>query len=173
MKQNFIWGCALLIVSLDFLHAQTPQTVTEPKYWLCAGLGGCTLGDLAGSAAISLRFDRTIFSMRTTANSAGLFGDEYYDVGLLVGYAAQMGRGHCSIAIGIARVTGSYGHGLNLFSTSASREKIAAQAGLPLELQLYPYISRVFGLGLYGYADLNAVQSFAGITLSLRVGRLR
>jgi hypothetical protein len=176
MKQacrRIIIVCALLVLFLDGLHAQSSQTDTTPAWWLSAGLGGCTLGDLAGSAAMSLRFDRVIISMRTTANSAGLFDDEYYDLGLLVGYAAQMGRGHWSIAVGIASVTGTYGHGLNLFSSNESREKVPAHIGLPLEVQLFPYVSRFWGVGLYGYADVNAEQSFAGITLSLRLGKLR
>jgi len=102
-----------------------------------------------------------------------MFEDEFFDVGLLVGLAGQSRKGHASIAIGLARVTGSRSEGLDLFGTGTGREDIVPTLGLPIELQLFGNIVRNLGLGLYAYANLNAEQVFGGITVNLRLGKLR
>ena len=44
---------------------------------------------------------------------------------------------------------------------------------LELVLQVFWRPSPVFGVGLYGFADINHSQSFAGVTLGILLGRLR
>jgi hypothetical protein len=60
--------------------------------------------------------------------------------------------------------------GGGVFSNCAD---ISPVIGLPLELQAFWRPGGLVGLGLYGFANLNQAQSFAGVTLSLQLGRLR
>jgi hypothetical protein len=170
----FLVAFALFLSHANSISARPIDTSVGPKYWLSAGVGLCSLGYMGGSASLTLQVDHMSISMRTTATSAGLFEDEYYDFGLLMGYSSQIGRGHVSIAAGIANVTGSHSEGLNLFSSNGNgRKNISPSVGVPIEVQLYPQLSRILDLGIYGYANLNSVQNFAGITLSVRLGKLR
>ena len=45
--------------------------------------------------------------------------------------------------------------------------------GLPLETQVFWRPSTVIGLGLYGFADINHLRSFGGVTFGIQLGRLR
>jgi hypothetical protein len=45
--------------------------------------------------------------------------------------------------------------------------------GFPLEAQVTWLPAEFFGIGLYGFADLNQTRSFAGLTLSVQLGKLR
>ncbi len=65
-------------------------------------------------------------------------------------------------------MTGSRGKGL--FN---GREDVDPTFGLPIAVQLFGNISRIVGLGLYVYVNLNEEQDFGGVTLYLRLGKLR
>lgn len=168
--------CVILVLvfaSIDSVCAQPTSQTSKSRFWLSGGLGLSTLSSVAGSANASVQFKRILFTLRTTANSASVFGDEFFDVGLLVGLSSQGRGGHASVAIGFARVTGSRSSGLDLFGTGDGREDINPTFGLPIEVQLFGNIGRIFGLGLYAYANVNPEQNFGGITVNLRFGKLR
>jgi len=44
--------------------------------------------------------------------------------------------------------------------------------GIPFEIQYIRTVSANVGIGLTAFGDLNPVQSFGGITLSLHLGQL-
>ncbi|MBU4444988.1 hypothetical protein KJ656_07910 [bacterium] len=163
----------LVFAGINSVCAQPTSQTSKSRFWLSGGLGLSTLGSIAGSANASIQFKRILFTLRTTANSASLFGDEFFDVGLLVGLASQGRGGHASVSVGFARVTGSRSDGLDLFGTGAGREDIDPTFGLPIEVQLFGNIGRILGLGLYAYANVNTEQIFGGITVNLRFGKLR
>lgn len=136
-------------------------------YWLNAGLGTNSLGFIAASASVSLQPEWGVLSLRGTANSEDLFGDEIWDVGLLYGRSVGLGDNvMLSGGAGIAVVGGSRGGGI--FS---ERVGIPSVIGFPLEAQAMWQFLPPFGIALYGYADFNSVESFAGVTLCLHAGK--
>gem|GEM_PF-3513089 len=50
--------------------------------------------------------------------------------------------------------------------------KKASSIGIPFEIQYIRTVSANVGIGLTAFGDLNPVQSFGGITLSLHLGQL-
>ena len=154
--------CILLVTGV--LRAQDQG----PGYWLNAGFGTNSLGFISGSANVSLQPAWGVLSLRGTANSEDLFGDEIWDVGLLYGGAIRSNDLLLSGGVGVAIVGGSRSEGL--FS---GRVGIPSVIGFPLELQALWQIIPPFGIGLYGYADINSEESFAGFTICLHVGMFR
>jgi len=150
---------------------QSPITRRD-TYWLGAGLG---LGseDFGGQLNGSYQFGANVISLRiasTIASTAGLFGDGFVDYGLLYGRATRGAGEHhlLAIAAGVAVVDGCRGGGI--FSDCRD---VSAVIGLPLEFQASYRPGKLIGIGLYGFANLNRMRSFGGLTLGLQVGRLR
>lgn len=136
-------------------------------YWLGAGLGVGS-EDFSGQLNASYQFSANLISFRM-AGTAGLFDDGFSDYALLYGRATRGARDrhHLSAALGLALVGGCSGGGLG------GCQEIRSVLGLPLELQAFWRPGKVVGLGLYGFANLNHSRSFAGLTVSLQLGRLR
>jgi hypothetical protein len=140
-------------------------------YWLGAGLGAGS-EDFAGHASLAYQHGPSLFSLRL-AGTAGLFDDGFGDIGLLYGRATrQAGRRYrAAAAIGLAAVDGCETPGPGaLFSTCEAPSTVL---GLPLEAQLAWLPAEFLGIGLYGFADFNSLRSFAGVTFSLQLGKVR
>ncbi|GAA5520856.1 hypothetical protein LQ318_03890 [Aliifodinibius salicampi] len=116
------------------------------------------------------QFGPNLLSFRGCATTE-IFGDEYWDIGLLYGWASSEYDYHVSFSSGIAVIGGSRSEG-GLFSDTP-RDVISAQFGIPLEGQFFWRPFGNVGLGLYGFANLNAEQTFAGLALSVQLGKLR
>jgi hypothetical protein len=153
--------------------AQQSLHENNSRYWFGGGLGISSLGDIAGSADACIQSKAILFSLRLTANSAGLFRDEFFDIGLLIGPVTRSRNGHASIGIGISQVTGSRCEGLNIFSTRSARKDITPTIGLPIEAQLFRNMTDNLAIGFYVYGNVNAEENFGGVTLSLQFGKLR
>jgi len=141
-------------------------------------LGFSSLGFLAGSASVSYQTGAGVFTLRGATNSETLFGgDEVWDTALLYGFSLKPSLFHVSAGIGIAVVGGWRCEtcGLHLFGDTGNDEKtkIGPRIGLPLELQVFFRPLSFLGIGLYGFADINAARSFAGVTFCLQIGKLR
>lgn len=145
---------------------------TAPAFWIAAGIGPSSLGFIAGSANASVHLDPVLISARATANAQDLFGgDEFYDAAALVGIGAAEGAGFASIAIGVGWVWGSrWAPGPGWFD--GTRSPVNGTLGFPLEAQVSLRGAAV-GFGLYLFANLNAEQSFTGLTINLQLGSFR
>ncbi|HEY3011183.1 MAG TPA: hypothetical protein VGJ36_00455 [Gemmatimonadales bacterium] len=145
-----------------------PPTRGSNTYWMGLGVGAGS-EDFAAQLNASYQFGANIVSLRAAA-TAGLFDDGFNDVALLYGRGTRSpaSRFHAGAALGISVADGCRGGGV--FS---SCRDMPAVLGLPIELQAFWRPSRFFGLGLYGFGNLNHSQSFAGLTLALQLGRLR
>lgn len=152
----------------EHLNEDTIQT-DKSRYWVNTGLGVGTIG-MALIAGTHYQFGPNLLSIRGSV-TAEIFGDEFWDIGLLYGWASSEYDYHVSFSSGIAIMGGSRSEG-GLFSNTP-REVISAQFGVPLEGQFYWRPFRYFGLGLYGFANLNIEQLFAGLALSVQLGKLR
>lgn len=149
------------------------QVVYNPlvrRLWISAGGGfGTFLGRgeedraLAGQVSVHWQRGRQVLSLRAATVTYICIDENDYcgqrDVGFLIGWGTTGNAGHASIGVGIAAVP--------------SEEEFFHTVGLPLQAQFLFAVGGVIGLGLYGFADINAEQSFGGITLSLSVGNLQ
>lgn len=165
-----------LLVSLAALPAAA-QTAQRPTWWLTLGAGRGFFGSenaIGAHASFSYQFGANALSMRSSGTGdfiETLFGNAgdvvgTSDWGVLYGRATAPGRFHASVAagVGIARVYRAVASGEPTTST---------HFGVPLEGQLFWRLSRVIGLGLYGYGNLNSDQSFGGLSAGVSLGRLR
>jgi hypothetical protein len=147
---------------------QQIAVVRRDTYWLGAGLGVGS-EDFGGQLNSTYQFGANLISFRL-ASTAGLFEDGFTDYALLYGRATQDAgdRYQLGAAVGVALVDGCRGGGV-----FDSCRDVSTVVGLPLEVQAFWRPGRVVGLGVYGFANINRSQSFAGLTVSLQVGRLR
>lgn len=169
---------SILIVSSLFLfsftnaiNAQSTNSKIDDKFfWINLGLGPSTVDDGSGfNMNATYQFNRNILSLRLTFSGA-LFGKTIGDYGILYNYALTSSKVLSSFGVGVSLVSGSISKGL---FPEEEPEEIGPTVGLPLEAQLFWRPFRFIGIGLYGYANINPEESFAGATLSVQLGKLR
>jgi len=142
-------------------------TLGEPiRYWINAGLGIGGSG-LAAAGSVSVQPRKHIISLRAVLTTD--LDEDLSDIGLLYGRVLVQGRFHASLGAGLAQAHGSHRRGF--WDDDGEGRKLIV--GVPFELQLAWRPAKWLGLGVYGFADVNSVQSFGGATLSLQVGNLR
>ena len=172
----------IVLMGHDALHAQEHSPDEKRNVWISAGLGPSFLGGIAGNASLGFRYKSFLLSLRTTANTkfedSGLFGpvgDEFFDQALIVGYCLKERDSLASIGVGVSRVNGSrYDSSVSSgFFSSGGREDFAPIFGVPIEAQYVFILGKGFGLGIYGYANLNSEQLFGGLILNLVFGGLQ
>ncbi len=150
----------------------------EHHYWvnLGSGLGwvdgglGEDWGGISGGASFSYQAGPSIFSIRWVAIAElklDLWGNSgpaegVWDVGVLYGRIAKTSWGLVSISGGLSLVGVSDNQGVSTY-----------HPGIPVESQLFWTPSSTFGIGIYGYANLNTEKSFLGALLCLQIGRLK
>ncbi|HVZ41962.1 MAG TPA: hypothetical protein VHI13_21970 [Candidatus Kapabacteria bacterium] len=142
---------------------------TPPRTWGTVGLGGSSLGFVSVSISGTYQTGHNLLSLRGTENSEGLFDNEYWDIGLAYGYGTVEHDYDLGIGLGIAAVGGTEGHGI----FGGERTTLPIKIGLPLEARAFWHITGWLGLGVYGFANINATRSWVGATASLEIGLLR
>jgi hypothetical protein len=168
----------LALLVLMYLVVLSAVEAGETNYWLNVGIGRSSMGGFAGSANISIQFNKYLVSLRATGNTETTdflsSGDEFYDIGLLFGIAPLRSEMLVSAAIGIALVGGSRDTGeSSWFFGNVGRENIGTNIGLPIEIQIFQRLSSYMGIGAYIYANINNEESFGGIALSLQLGKFQ
>jgi len=104
-----------------------------------------------------------------------------WDVGVLYGRIAKASYGFASISAGISLVGGvrrgrylsSSGGWFVWFGTNYYEENGFITVGIPVEAQLFWTPLAFFGIGFYGFANLNIEKSFVGALLCIQFGTLR
>jgi hypothetical protein len=163
---------AVLFVGLPPAEAQDDKLAHSDRFWVTGGLGVGS-EDFAGAAGFSYQRGAHLFSLRL-ASTAGIFDDGFSDVALLYGRATRATdtrRYRLGAAAGIAAVDGCVEEGPGSFFGNC--EDRPTVVGFPLEAHVTWLPATSFGIGLYGFADLNRTRSFAGVTLSIQLGKLR
>lgn len=145
------------------------KSSSEAQFWLYFGPGIGTLGDgaIALIGGITYKWGHNLFTFHVTGVSE-LFGDEFHGIGLLYGRATSTQSFQFSAAAGLALVNGTRSEGLY-----GSSESVPTTIGIPVELQAVWEPVNFLGLGIVAFANLNPAQSFAGIMLTLQIGKLR
>jgi hypothetical protein len=100
--------------------------------------------------------------------------EEVWELGLLYGLHSTYGMISVSYLAGISYTGGIY-RGDRLYSDmfDVYYEELTFETfGLPLEIQFDINKARPFGLSLSAFSNINAENSFAGLSLNLLLGRL-
>lgn len=152
----------------DPAWGQASPAPGRDTFWLGVGLGVGS-EDFAGSLNGSYQFGANVVSLRTAA-TAGLFDRGFNDYAVLYGRGTRPAGERYHVSVGAGLSLGDGCQGGSVFSDCRSIQTVV---GFPIEVQLFWRPGSVVGLGLYGFANLNRSQSFAGVTLGLQLGRLR
>ncbi len=144
--------------SIGNIQAQKVTTNKAPNlYWVFGGGGISTLGGSLGFGA-SHQFRSHIITGRFVRNydfDGG--GTENWDVGALYGRSYKTQYAMISGSAGVAYVGPS---------------EQAGTIGLPLETQIFWTPTQYFGIGIYGFGNINSKGSFGGALLGLQIGRV-
>jgi hypothetical protein len=142
------------------------QTLTrDPAVWVQGGLG-VSSANLGGIIAASAVKGPHLVSARASFVAESLDGgdDEAFDIGLL--YGRQLRSGGVfrpSAAAGVAYIK----------CEGCDEGRNAATVGLAVSVEAALWPTRIAGVGIHGFGNLNSVASFAGVALTIHVGRLR
>lgn len=93
------------------------------------------------------------------------------DIAILYGRATQKRGSVASIAAGIGYVQTEIVETKFFVAPESATKK--STVGLALEAQLFGRIGGIFGLGFYGFANINSQNTFGGISFSIQGGKLR
>ena len=173
----------MLLTTKSQAYVQQDTSDSKPNLsWLNLGLGVGSIG-LSAGASFSYNFGSSLISIRSVANSEfKIFGpspsENVWDLGVLYGRSAKASYGVASISGGIAivggvrrgRYLGSTG---GFFSSDKYESLTFSTIGIPIEGQLFWTPFSFFGIGIYGFGNLNPEQSFAGALLCLEFGEVR
>ena len=168
--------CALIFLAVGTffgppVHSQDGQLAAPDLAWVTAGLGGGT-GGIAGVLGLDVLKRHHLISLRGVAvSSGGMFeaGDEYWDAALLYGRAVRGRRSVVAASAGLAIVGGKHRGGL----LGAPSTSLPTSIGLPVAARAAWHPWSFLGFGIYGFANVNKEQSFAGAAFAIELGRLR
>jgi hypothetical protein len=141
------------------------------RFYLNGGYGFGTEG-IAALGSLSYQFSGAhLITLRTSFTSGFIINDTMNDIGLLYGRATSEKLYHASLSVGLAIVGGS---GTSIFDDDPDViEDFSKRFGVPLQAELHWRPAQILGLGLTGFANFNSTKTFAGLALTLQVGKLR
>lgn len=164
-----LWSGILIMVLLlpRQSHAQDSNDIR--RGWISIGLGAAT-GQEALSANFSYQFSANLLSARGVLGGSLCAECEktrgsFFDLGLLYGRSTVQKSVHASVSIGPA-VTGD-----EEFKADIGWEQYIT-IGLAGGIQLFLH-TPVIGIGLYSFGNIHSRGSFFGLTLNLKIGKLR
>ena len=179
--------CLMFVsVSLAGENASQRQNSKEGKLgWVNLGYGGSSVGKSFGASysqqlAGGLLSGRFIYNREDTSIlfSGPAPAERVWDIGMLYGLMGKEKYAMASISAGLS-VVGGVHRGEFLYRTTGIfgrrhyEKNEFSNIGIPVELQLFITPFAFLGLGFYGFANLNAEESFAGGLICLQLGKLR
>jgi hypothetical protein len=148
----------LFFLAFSNARAQAVETNKARKLWWAFGGGGLSTQGGSVGFGLSHQFRPHILTARFIRNydSEG-GGTQAWDIGVLYGRSYKTQRAMISASAGIAYVGPPSDFGT---------------VGIPLESQIFWTPTRYFGIGVYGFGNLNTKEPFGGALLGLQFGRL-
>jgi hypothetical protein len=162
--------CLILLISSLFLitnhsFAQAPKT-NKSYFWLNAGVGLEFPGSSVSEGTnISYQWKKYIVSARlnyTADISSSPPASEVVESALLFGVCKKSRFWCSSIAGGLAHMSGTTNNAVRV-----------PTFGFPIEAQIFITPLSFFGIGLYGFGNLNSRMPYFNILLCLQFGKLR
>lgn len=152
----------LIILITSSVYSQEKEKI---NFWLNAGFGLSSLS-LGGNINANICINAVQVTGRFGGYAEGIFGDNMDEYALLGGYTNNSEDSHFSITGGLSRVKFKEGGGI------FSKPKETNTDGLAFELQYCYSIWNFLGIGITLNANINSVQTAAGINLNLFIGDL-
>jgi hypothetical protein len=142
-------------------------------YWVAAGFGPSSLGFLSLGANINGELPgRQLITANIIGDTQSLLGgSEETNFGLLYGHIFKQGSFFFTVSAGISAVYFETAD-VYLFSTMSSTKTSQSGVGVPILIQGYFVAGQVVGFGVNAYVNINSIQTTAGLTLTLALGRL-
>jgi hypothetical protein len=150
----------------SFTFAQSDSlSAKTPSIWIQAGPTITTLG-LGYNGSINAQIQDHYFALKTNSTELSIW-EETWDISLIYGRHAQINQFNFYAGTGFSVLGGtSY---TSLFETS-TQEDFSPVMGFPLEGSVYWHPMRSVGIGLNAFANVNTVQPFGGVGITLRAG---
>ena len=145
------------------LRAQETAAARTAGVWVSGGLGGGSEG-VALLAELAYQTGAHQLSIRGTL-MADLYDDAVADLGVL--YARAWQSRNWNLALG-----GGIGYMATEHCPECSGE-LREAVGVPLMARAVWHPIGALGLGLYGFGNVNTLRSFAGLALTVSIGKLR
>jgi|SRR5690349_11803251 len=156
------WGFPMrfLTAALLFAAPAMAQEAQTRTIWGFIALGPGSVGDsgfYASGVGLGIQRHRTLYMARI-ASLDTKDSKRISDFGVLIGMATRPRRFSCGAALGLAAVRDS-------------RDSTAL--GIPLEAFATVVANDNAALGLRLFSDANRLSDFAGLTVSVMIGRVR
>lgn len=167
----------------SFVYGQDISRDSSAQFgWVNGGLGASSFGVSPG-VCFSYQSEKNLFSVRYVYNEEFRFFapsplETVWDVGMLYCRSVKESYGLASISGGIG-VVGGVRRGKYLgsiggwFGTDYYEERTFLTVGIPVEGQVFWTPLDFFGIGFYGFANLNKEKSFVGALFCIQIGKLR
>lgn len=170
-------GTVTLCPSLSPASENAASAPVEKRhYWANIGFGFASVpgglgyddGGLSFGASLSYRKGGNLFSLRWVINQEfqlNLWGnsgppENVWDIGVLYGRLAKA-----------EHVLASISAGAGIVGASRNGNRLPYHVGIPIECQLFWTPTSKFGLGLYGFVDINSYKSFSGVLFCFQLCR--
>jgi len=142
-------------------------------YWVAAGFGQSSLGFFSIGANVNGELPRRQLITASVIGDTQSFlgGSDETNIGLLYGHIFKQGSFFFTVSAGISYV---YFETIDvyLFSTMPSTKTSQSGVGVPILVQGYFVAGQVVGFGINAYVNINSIQTTAGLTFTLALGRL-
>ncbi|GAB3749094.1 hypothetical protein [Spirosoma pomorum] len=179
MRNCFTFFVALLIASLSNNPGQAQQIREKSTYWLSGGLGKTQFLSGMIAAGYEPANNRSILIGRYSVNAEFMQavepGIKVNELGLLYGVRT----GNFRFAAGLSSIWGNnrgqhlYTDPDPLWGSGKYYEFISYKTtGVPAEIRFITSLKHV-GIGVTAFGNLNSKRSFAGLNLSLYVGKMK
>jgi len=181
------------------VYGQSIYTDSSAQFfWVNGGLGASSVHGGLGSdpgapsfgGSLCYQSGKNLFSFRyLLSEEFQILGTDspsetVWDFGVLYGRIAKASYGFASISSGMSIVggvrrgrylggTGEWVGTSYYFGTSYYEENDFITVGIPVEGQLFWTPLAFFGIGFYGFANLNPEKSFVGALLCVQIGKLK
>ena len=153
-------SCSILLAQESKEEEPTPFGM-----WVDGGLGFGTPNAVALNVGLITQINRVVVSFRGTT-VVQIFGGFFSDTRMTFGWVFKADKLFLSCGTGIALTNGAHKNGL--FSKEID---IPSTIGLPIDMRVSLRLTSFFGLGLYGFANINSEQFFSGVTLNVEIGK--
>ncbi len=163
----------------DFEKKQPTLFNDQQKSWGSAGFGISTYG-LVLNAHIAFQQDAHLFTANMNYNMEFGFSSEYAPDNILeLSFLYGRSYGNSSLimsystGLGYVRVDKYIGESYTPYGDKYQKRDVNSTVGLTVQGEILSLLYDNIGYGLTGFVNLNTIQPFAGITMSIYVGKFQ
>lgn len=163
--ERAVLALAVIVACRPEALAAQNSAIIRPAIWVQAGLGATT-ANLGGLVAASVVTGQHLLSARGSFVAENFDGgdEETFDVAVLYGrQLRRTGAFRPSASAGIAYVK----------CEECEDGGSASSVGLAVSLDALLSPTKFAGIGLHGFGNVNPIASFAGVAVTIHLGRFR